>query len=109
VTFVGLPALVTDIKGNKTTPTYSTTYTYDNVDRLIKESIPFENVNGTIDFQIKKHDYDRNGNVQREKISKNKVNEASYPFVSDQFKKRVLATCLEGFKFVEVWNSEQNA
>ena len=66
----------TDTKGNLANPIYSTEYSYDNLGRVIEEKIPFENINGTVYNTIKRHYYDRNGNVTLEKISKNKPVEA---------------------------------
>ncbi|MDQ7093821.1 hypothetical protein REC12_09475, partial [Desulfosporosinus sp. PR] len=63
---------VTDIKGNKASTPYSTTYSYDNLGRVIEEDIPFQTTNGTISDTIKKHYYDRNGNIILEKVSSNK-------------------------------------
>ena len=63
---------VTDIKGNIANPVYSTTYTYDNLGRVLEEKVPFTSVNGTIYYSVKKHYFDRNGNTILEKITKNK-------------------------------------
>ncbi|TEB06806.1 tRNA3(Ser)-specific nuclease WapA precursor [Pelotomaculum schinkii] len=69
---LGRKIKVTDIKGNKSSTPYSTTYVYDNLGRLIKENIPFEDVNGTKYYTIKKHYYDRNKNITRESATINK-------------------------------------
>ena len=67
----------TDVKGNQSSTPYSTTFTYDNLGRVIEEDIPFQNTNGTIDYTVKKHYYDRNGNLTLEKVSSNKPGEAA--------------------------------
>ncbi|NJD04665.1 MAG: hypothetical protein FIA99_19170 [Ruminiclostridium sp.] len=67
---------VTDQKGNLANPIYSTEFIYDNLGRVIEEKVPFENVSGTVYFTIKRHYYDRNGNVTLEKTSKNKPGQA---------------------------------
>ena len=74
---LGRTMKVTDIKGNKSSTPYSTTYTYDNMGRVIKEDIPFENTNGTIYNTVKKHYYDRDGNITLEKVSSNKPGQAA--------------------------------
>ncbi len=67
---------ITDMKGNKAAATYFTTYEYDNLDRLIKEIVPFEEVGGTIYYTTKKHYYDQNKNIIRECVTINKPEEA---------------------------------
>ncbi len=73
---LGRVVKVTDAKGNLANPIYSTEYVYDNMGRVIEEKLPFENVSGAVNYTIKRHYYDRNGNVTLEKISKNKPVEA---------------------------------
>jgi len=72
---LGRVKAVTDIKGNKAATRYSTTYTYDNLGRLLTENIPFEDVGGTIYNSVKKHYYDLNGNITLDKTSNNKPGE----------------------------------
>ena len=67
----------TDIKGNKSNPIYSTTYSYDNLGRVLEERKPFENINGTVYYSDKKHYYDLNGNIILEKVAQNKSGEAT--------------------------------
>ena len=67
---------VTDIKGNKAAVPYSTTYEYDNLDRVIKETIPFDKVSATVINSVKKYYYDRNGNKIKEMALINKPSEA---------------------------------
>ena len=67
---------VTDIKGNKASTKYSTIYEYDNLGRVIKETIPFSvSDKGVVYKTIKKHYYDGNGNVICEQITNNKPGE----------------------------------
>ncbi|WHH58413.1 RHS repeat-associated core domain-containing protein [Petroclostridium sp. X23] len=74
---LGRVKTVTDAKGNQSNPKYSTLYEYDAMGRLIQERIPFQkDANGTIHYTIKKHYYDRNNNIIREKISINKPGES---------------------------------
>ena len=47
-------------------------YKYDSIGRLLEDKTPFENTN----YSIKRHYYDRNGNIIKEKVSKNKPSEA---------------------------------
>ncbi len=61
----------TDIKGNKASTPYSTLYEYDNLGRLIKERIPFEEASGTFYYTTKKHYYDENGNIIRTQSTNN--------------------------------------
>jgi YD repeat-containing protein len=72
---LGRVTSVTDIKGNKSNPVYSTTYTYDNMGRMLQEKVPFQSSSGTIYYSTKKHYYDRNGNVLIEKTANNKPGE----------------------------------
>jgi RHS repeat-associated protein len=67
----------TDIKGNKASPIYSTTYSYDNLGRVLEEKKPFENINDTVYYSDKKHYYDLNGNIILEKVAQNKSDEAT--------------------------------
>ncbi|WP_165755673.1 S8 family serine peptidase, partial [Ruminiclostridium hungatei] len=61
-----------DYKSNLTSPAvYWTSYEYDNLGRLIKEKIPFQNENGTIYYTIKKHYYDSNGNMVTDMVTNN--------------------------------------
>ncbi len=64
-----------DFKSNLTSPeAYSTTYVYDNLGRLIQETIPFEKADttGKVYYTVKKHYYDRNGNIISEMVSNSK-------------------------------------
>ena len=64
-----------DFKSNLTSPeAYSTTYVYDNLGRLIQETIPFEKADttGIVYYTVKKHYYDRNGNIISEMVSNSK-------------------------------------
>ncbi len=64
-----------DFKSNLTSPeAYSTTYVYDNLGRLIQETIPFEKADttGIVYCTVKKHYYDRNGNIISEMVSNSK-------------------------------------
>ena len=69
---LGKVTAVTDIKGNKSNPVYSTTYTYDSLGRALTERIPFESVNGTVYYTVKKHYYDNRGNTVSERVTVNK-------------------------------------
>ena len=66
---LGRKITVTDIKGNKASTPYSTTYTYDSLGRVLSEQIPFEDVSGTLTYTLKKYFYDRNNNLLTSKTS----------------------------------------
>ncbi|WP_193774783.1 S8 family serine peptidase [Vallitalea guaymasensis] len=48
---------------------------YDGLNRLIEERIPFENVEGTIYYTVRKHEYDKNGNIILDIITTSKPGE----------------------------------
>jgi RHS repeat-associated protein len=71
---LGRVRTVTDNKANKITSKYYTSYSYDNLGRVIKENVPLQkDSNGTMQYSIKKHYYDRNGNITKELVSNNKL------------------------------------
>ncbi|MDQ2085831.1 hypothetical protein RBH29_05195, partial [Herbivorax sp. ANBcel31] len=75
---LGRKIRVTDYKGNNrpSTEKYYTTYIYDNMDRLIKEKIPFEkDEEGKVIYSKNLYGYDRNGNLRYEKTTANKPEE----------------------------------
>ncbi len=73
---IGRLVKLTDIKGNKVNPKYSTTCTYDSMGRLLKVETPFEEVGGTIYYSAEKSYYDRNGNLVKALQQCNKYNQA---------------------------------
>lgn len=90
---LGRKTIVTDILGNKSTTPYSTTYTYDNLGRVIEEDTPFQNTNGTLFTTVKKHYYDRNGNITLEKVSSNKPGQvATYDQTGYEYNSRNMLT-----------------
>ncbi len=88
----------TDYRSNQTSPAaYSTIYDYDNMGRLIKETIPFETnaSTGNIYSAVKKHYYDRNGNTIQEMISNSKPGEAaSFSKTQYEYNGRDMLTCV---------------
>ncbi|AEY65641.1 RHS repeat-associated core domain-containing protein [Clostridium sp. BNL1100] len=72
---LGRLAWTSDFKASLTGD-YCTSYEYDSLGRLIKETVPFQNENGTLYSTIKKHYYDENGNLLCDMISNSKPGEA---------------------------------
>ncbi|HEX3029459.1 MAG TPA: hypothetical protein VHT34_09180, partial [Clostridia bacterium] len=86
---LGQKAFVTDFKQN------TTNYYYDNVGRLIKEEIPFENTSKT----LKMHCYDRNGNVVAEIVRANKPgNEILFSMTGYEYNSLNLLTKVTTYK-----------
>lgn len=99
---------VTDIKGNKAAEPYSTTYEYDNLGRVIKETIPFDKSSSTIINSIKKNYYDRNGNKIKEKVLSNKPGEPeSYNTTSYEYNDRNMLTTVITYDNGEAENYTQ--
>lgn len=74
---LGRLARTSDYKANlQSQDNYWTSYEYDSLGRLIKETVPFQNENGTLYSTIKKHYYDEDGNLLCDMISNNKPGEA---------------------------------
>ncbi|EPR11512.1 RHS repeat domain-containing protein [Ruminiclostridium papyrosolvens] len=74
---LGRLARTSDFKANLTgQDNYWTSYEYDSLGRLIKETVPFQNENGTLYSTIKKHYYDENGNLLCDMLSNSKPGEA---------------------------------
>ena len=63
------------VSNSQTTP-YYTTYMYDAVGRILKESIPFHQDGSMMEYSVKTYGYDANGNVTASKITTNKPGEA---------------------------------
>lgn len=66
----------TDARGNLANPKYSSSFVYDVMGQLIEEKIPVISINGTMNYAIKRHYYDKNGSLVLQKTSSNKPGEA---------------------------------
>ncbi len=92
----------TDFKANTLTggAVYSTINEYDNLGRLIIETIPFEQgTSGNISYTIKKHYYDGNGNVISEWVTSNKPGEADkYNITGYEYNNRNMLTKVTTYK-----------
>ena len=105
---LGRVTKVTDIKGNKSNPVYSTTYTYDSLGRVLTERIPFESVNGTVYYTVKKHYYDNRGNTVSERVTVNKPGqEESWSRTDYEYNSRNLLTKVTAYNGSQVENITQ--
>jgi YD repeat-containing protein len=68
---LGRNVSVTDYSNN------TTTITYDNLGRALTQSVPFENISGTVYSAVTKTDYDRNGNVIKTRVQNNEPGAAA--------------------------------
>ena len=50
---------------------YCTEYVYDNLNRLIEQKTPVEDIGGTVYYAVKKISYDKNNNVVKERVNTN--------------------------------------
>lgn len=65
-----------DFKSNKTVTPYASKQTYDDLGRLIKSEVPFEDVEGVIKYTVTEFKYDKNNNVIETRVSNNQSSEA---------------------------------
>jgi len=83
----------TDYAANASLSPYSTTYIYDDLGRLLQQSIPFEKSGGTTYYSVTKYYYDANGNVTKQQTSDNLPAQAnSYTKTEYQYNSRNLLT-----------------
>jgi len=81
----------TDYAANASFAPYSTTYVYDDMGRLLQESIPMEKNSGIVHYSVNKYYYDANSNIVKEQFLTNLPGQApSYATTEYQYNNRDL-------------------
>jgi len=74
---LGNKVAFTDVKGGKAAVSYSTTYTYDALGRVLTQTTPFEEKDGVIYRKVERNDFDAAGNVLAQKTTNHLPGEAA--------------------------------